>query len=142
MRAPTKRRRRRASAEVVDLSSVRELRRREIAERRVRAVLEGNRAALSRLFATGLIFTQKGSRPARDLLRAHQSLLKTADLFARLGESRNMALQGRGDEVLARLDPLLARTSQLTARTGSSWRGGGGSKGRRDRHELHALTKG
>ena len=69
---------------MVDLSSVRKLRRREIAERRVRAVLEGNRAALSRLFATGLIFTQKGSRAARDLLRAHQSLLKTADLFAQL----------------------------------------------------------
>src|SRR5256885_7643463 len=125
MRAPTKDQRRRASAEVVDLSFVRELRRRELAERRVRAVLEGNRAALSRLFATGLIFTQKGSRAARDLLRAHQSLLKTADLFARLGESRNMALQGRAEDVLARLDPLLARTSQLTARTGEVLAGRG-----------------
>ena len=110
---------------MVDLSCVRELRRREIAERRVRTVLEGNRAALSRLFATGLIFTQKGSRAARDLLRAHQSLLKTADLFARLGESRNTTLQGRGDEMLARLDPLLARTSQLTARTGEFLAGRG-----------------
>jgi len=118
MRAPTKRRRRGASAEVVDLSSVRELRRREIAERRVRAVLEGNRAALSRLFATGLIFTHRGSRAARDLLRAHQALLTTADLFARLGDSRNSLLQLRGDELLERLDPLLTRTSQLTARTG------------------------
>src|SRR5438067_12313765 len=119
MRAPTMAGRHRASAEVVDLSSVRELRRREIAERRVRAVLEGNPAALSRLFATGLIFTQRGARAARDLLRAHQSLLKTADLFARRGESRNMAQPGRGDEVLAGLDPPLARPSQLTARTGA-----------------------
>src|SRR3954451_10327392 len=125
MPAPTKRPTRRATAEVVDLSCVRESRRRQIAERRVHAVLEGNRAALSRLFVTGLIFTHKGSRAARDLLRAHQSLLKTADLFARLVESRNGTLQNRGEEVLARLDPLLARTSQLTARTGEFLAGRG-----------------
>src|SRR3954453_21822289 len=109
MTAPTKARRLRPGAEVVDLSSIRELRRRETAERRVRSVLEGNRAALSRLFATGLIFTQRGSRAGRDLLRAHQALLRTADLFARLGDTGNSTLQGRGDEMLARLDPLLAR---------------------------------
>src|SRR3954464_7702832 len=125
MPAPTKHPRRRATAEVVDLSCVRESRRREIAERRVREWLEGTRAPLSRLFATGLIFTHKGSRAARDLLRAHQSLLKTADLFARLGDSRNMSLQGRCEELLARLDPLLARTSQLTARTGEFLAGRG-----------------
>jgi len=125
MTAPTKARKLRPGAEVVDLSSIRELRRREIAERRIRSVLEGNRAALSRLFATGLIFTHKGSRAARDLLRAHQSLLRTADLFARLVESRTGTLQNRGEEVLARLDPLLARTSQLTARTGEFLAGRG-----------------
>ncbi|MFL5374628.1 MAG: hypothetical protein ACJ78T_11600 [Myxococcales bacterium] len=125
MTAPTKARKLRPGGEVVDLSSIRELRRREIAERRIRSVLDGNRAALSRLFATGLIFTQKGSRAARDLLRAHQSLLRTADLFARLVESHNGTLQNRGDEVLARLDPLLARTSQLTARTGEFLAGRG-----------------
>jgi hypothetical protein len=113
------RRRRGAPAQVVDLSSVRLQRRRELAERRVRSVLDGNRAALGRLFATGLIFTQKGSRAGRDLLRAHQRLLKIVDLFARLGESRHdSVLQTRADEVFARLDPLLARSSQLTARAG------------------------
>ena len=64
-------RRRRSRATVVDLSSVREARRRELAERRVRSVMDGNRAALTRLFASGLIFTQKGSRAGRELLREH-----------------------------------------------------------------------
>ena len=59
------RRRRVRPTVVVDLSSVREQRRRELAERRVRSVMDGNRAALSRLFASGLIFTQKGSRAGR-----------------------------------------------------------------------------
>src|SRR3954471_9984986 len=103
MTAPTKARKLRPGAEVVDLSSIRELRRREIAERRIRSVLDGNRAALSRLFATGLIFTHKGSRAAGALLRAHQSPPRPAALFARLVESRNGTLQDRGEEVLARL---------------------------------------
>jgi len=72
---------------VVDLSSVRAQRRREHAEMRVRDAIDENRAALARLFATGLIFTQKGARAGRDLLLAHQALLRTADLFARLIEA-------------------------------------------------------
>src|SRR5712692_3422989 len=93
-------RRRRSRATVVDLSSVREERRRELAERRVRSVMDGNRAALTRLFASGLVFTQKGSRAARELLREHQTLQKLVDLFARLAAQ-------------------LARTAQLTARAGA-----------------------
>src|SRR6266851_789803 len=96
-------RRRRSRATVVDLSSVREERRRELAERRVRSVMDGNRAALTRLFASGLVFTQKGSRAARELLREHQTLQKLHD---------------RAEDVFARLDAQLARTAQLTARAG------------------------
>ena len=75
-------------------------------------------AALTRLFATGLIFTQKGSRAGRELLREHQSLQKLVDLFARLGEARDAALHNRAEEAFARLDAQLARTAQLTARAG------------------------
>jgi hypothetical protein len=106
---------------VVDLSSVRAQRRREMAERRVRGAIDDNRAALSRLFATGLIFTQKGARAGRDLLLAHQALLRTADLFARLVEPSardDASLKHRAEEVFAHLDSQLARTAQLTARTG------------------------
>jgi hypothetical protein len=118
-KAKTRRSRRRAPATVVDLSSVRQQRRLELAERRVRAAMDGNRAALTRLFASGLIFTQKGSRAGRDLLRENQSLLKLVDLFARLDESfADLSLQGRAEEAFARLDAQLARTVQLTARTG------------------------
>ena len=111
-------RRRRARATVVDLSSVREERRRELAERRVHSVMDGNRAALTRLFASGLIFTQKGSRAGRELLREHQTLQKLVDLFARLGDVRDLGLRDRAEDVFARLDAQLARTAQLTARAG------------------------
>src|SRR5207237_8090167 len=96
---------------VVDLSSVRAQRRREHAEMRVRDAIDENRAALSRLFATGLIFTQKGARAGRDLLLAHQTLLRTADLFARLVEPSardGAALQPRAEEDFAQLDAQLA----------------------------------
>src|SRR3984893_3770009 len=81
-----RRKTRRAPALVVDLSSVRAQRRREQAETRVRDAMEENRAALSRLFSTGLIFTQKGARAGRDLLLAHQAPLRSADLVAPLDE--------------------------------------------------------
>lgn len=115
-------------APVVDLSSIRALKRRELAERRVRSALDENRAALARLFGTGLIFTQKGARAARDLLSAHQSLLKTVDLFARLIEPHardDHALKHRAEEVFAHLDAQLARTAQLSARTGEFLAGRG-----------------
>jgi hypothetical protein len=113
---------------VVDLSSVRAQKRREQAERRVRDAMDENRAALSRLFATGLIFTQKGARAGRDLLLAHQTLLRTADLFARLVEPSahdDAGLKHRAEEVFAHLDSQLARTAQLTARTGEFLSGRG-----------------
>ena len=119
---------RRTWATVVDLSSVRAQKRRELAERRVRSAMEDNRAALARLFSSGLIFTQKGARAGRDLLLAHQSLLKVVDLFARLVEPSardDAALKTRAEEVFAHLDSLLARTAQLTARTGEFLSGRG-----------------
>jgi hypothetical protein len=115
------RKNRRGVAAIVDLSSVRAQKRRELAERRVRGAVNDNRAALSRLFATGLIFTQKGARAGRDLLVAHQALLKIVDLFARLVEPSSRddhALKVRAEEVFASLDEQLARAAQLTQRTG------------------------
>ena len=112
---------RRSWAPVVQLASVRALKRRELAEQRVRTALDENRAALARLFSSGLIFTQKGARAGRDLLLAHQSLLKVVDLFTRLVDPSardDAALKTRAEEVFDHLDALLARTAQLTARTG------------------------
>jgi len=101
----------------VNLGVVRERRTRELAERRVRAVIDENRAALTRLFGTGLIFTQQGSR---DLLGAHQALLKSADLFAQLREERHddATLELRAEEAFAHLDEQLRKSAELAARTG------------------------
>ena len=122
-----KAKRNRPAATVVDLAVVRLQHRRHLAERRVRAVLEENRAALTRLFASGLIFTQTGSRNGRDLLGAHQALLKLVDLAARLDE----AAVGAGrrerelDELFRLIDVQLTRTIHLTARTGEFLSGRG-----------------
>ena len=112
---------RRAPAAIVDLSSVRAQKKRELAERRVRGAMSDNRAALTRLFASGLIFTQKGSRAGRDLLLAHQALLKVVDVFTRLVEQssrEDATLKVRAEEVFRQLDAQLTRTAQLTQRTG------------------------
>jgi hypothetical protein len=112
---------RRPTAAIVDLSSVRAQKKREIAERRVRSAMTDNRAALSRLFSSGLIFTQKGARAGRELLLAHQALLKIVDVFARMVEQaarEDHALKVRADEVFGSLDAQLARTASLTRRTG------------------------
>lgn len=127
-RRARRKRARRSSAQVVELSSVRALRRRETAERRVRSAMEENRAALSRLFSSGLIFTQKGARAGRELLLAHQSLLKVADLFARLEDpssNEDDSLQTRAEEAFAHLDSQLARAAHLSARTGEFLSGRG-----------------
>jgi hypothetical protein len=113
--------RRKSTAAVVDLSSVRAQRKRELAERRVRGAMNENRAAVARLFSSGLIFTQKGSRAARDLLLAYQSLLRVVDVFARMiepGSRDDYGFKLRADQVFASLEAQLARTAQLTQRTG------------------------
>ena len=121
-------RRPRVQASVVNLAQVRQERRSDTAERRVRAVLDENRAALTRLFSSGLIFTQQGSRAGRELLSAHQALLRVADLFARLredGREDDAQLKLRAEEAFAQLDEQLKRSSELTARTGDFLSGRG-----------------
>ena len=128
VRKSRSKRTRRPWALVVELSAVRALKRRELAERRVRTALDENRAALARLFSSGLIFTQKGARAGRDLLLAHQALLKVVDLFTRLVDPSgrdDAALKTRAEEVFSHLDAQLARTAQLTARTGEFLSGRG-----------------
>ncbi len=106
----------RHTAQVIDLAAVRKAQQRELTERRVRRILEENRAALRRLFTSGLIFSQKGSRAGRDLLGAHLALLKLIDLCSRTLD------EGQGTraakEILSQLEAQLARTASLTARTG------------------------
>jgi len=105
---------------VVDLADARDDRQLRDYQERLRAVVETNRKALARLFQSGLIFTRSGARLGRDLLLAHQHLLKVGDLLARLGELAEGARGGRDGEAEAlygQVRALLARTAELSARS-------------------------
>lgn len=117
--APTPHRARKArvvAPPVVDLARARDARKVRELQARCRGVDEVNRKALGRLFQTGLVFTRAGARLARDLLLAHQHLLRAADLLARISE---LPSEGADAEALyGEAQALLARTAELTARTG------------------------
>jgi hypothetical protein len=88
---------------------------------RLGLVMETNRKALCRLFQSGLLFTRAGARLGRDLLLAHQHLLRVADLLARLGELSAHGARDRRDAeaeaLYIQVQALLARTSELSARS-------------------------
>jgi hypothetical protein len=108
----------RAALPVVDLAQARDARRLRELQARCRAVDEVNRKSLVRLFQSGLVYTRQGARLGRDLLLAHQHLLRVSDLLARIAE---LAESAGADEASALYDEahaLLARTAELTARSG------------------------
>lgn len=103
---------------VVDLSVARDARRLVEFQARCRAVDDLNRSALSRLYQTGLIYTRQGARLGRDLLLAHQHLLRVADLLHEVGELGGPAAAADAEPLYAEARDLLARTSKLTSRSG------------------------
>ena len=107
-----------ATAAVVDLAAAREARRLHDFQARCRAVDDLNRKALSRLFQSGLVYTRQGARLGRDLLLAHQHLLRVADLLLRIGELSGPASTRDAEPLYDEARDLLARTSRLTSRTG------------------------
>jgi hypothetical protein len=103
---------------VVDLAAARDDRRLRDYQSRLGTVQETNRKALSRLFQSGVIFTRAGSRLGRDLLLAHQHLIKVADLLLRLTElERGRGRDSEAEALYAQVQALLARTSELSARS-------------------------
>ncbi len=113
---PQPRKRSSATTPVVDLSTARDARRLREFQARCRGVDEVNRRSLSRLFQTGLIFTRHGARLGRELLLAHQHLLRVTDLLARVGELPAAAPAGDAAALYQEAQLLLARTTELTAR--------------------------
>ena len=114
--------RRERSAEVVDLSEVRAQLRLVAYQDKIERVIDSNRKAIGRLYATDALFTEQGSRAGRDLLLAHQHLLKVIGLLNRLSNSGDVPAPRHAteiDEVYRELDALLDRTNELTHRTGS-----------------------
>jgi hypothetical protein len=82
------------------------------------AVDDLNRKALARLYQTGLVYTRQGARLGRDLLLAHQHLLRVGDLLIRIGELAGPAAATDSEAFYAEARDLLARTTKLTSRTG------------------------
>jgi hypothetical protein len=108
---------RKRTATVVDLQLARDRRRLHDYEARIQAALEQNRGALSRLFASGALFTRRGTRTGRDLLLAHQHLLRVEALLGKLEDLGEAASGDEVDLIYRELDQLLEKTSQLTERT-------------------------
>ncbi|HYD39459.1 MAG TPA: hypothetical protein VEB43_01405 [Anaeromyxobacter sp.] len=118
MPPPAPHARKRASTvttDVVDLALARDARRLRDFQARCRTVDELNRKALARLFQTSLIFTRHGARLGRELLLAHQHLLRVGDLLARIGELPD-ASASEASQLYREAQSLLARTTELTAR--------------------------
>lgn len=108
----------RVAPPVVDLARARDAKRLRELIARCRAVDEVNRKSLNRLFQTGLVYTRQGARLGRDLLLAHQHLLRTSDLLARIAELPVAPTDREATALYDEAQALLARTAGLTARSG------------------------
>ncbi len=109
------------TAAVIPLDAVRERQRLTHYRERAEAVLAQNRAALDRLFESGLIFTRSGARIGRELLRAHQHLLKVADMVNRAPRENGAPLEPliAGDALFDEIEALLEKTSAIARRNKS-----------------------
>jgi hypothetical protein len=108
-------------AVVVNLTEVRAQRRLFAYQDKIATVLDSNRSAIGRLYTTGALFSRQGARAGRDLLLAHQHLLRVVALLNRLCDQGEVPAPRRENEVNAvyrELDLLLDRTTELTSRTG------------------------
>ncbi len=107
-------------AQVVSLSEARFARRLDGYRARLDKVLKANKRSLTRMFASGLLFTRQGTRAGRDLLTAHEHLLRAMTLLGRLANQGDIPAPRRKEEVDAifdELDTLLVSTAQLTEQT-------------------------
>lgn len=105
------------SRQVVDLARERERRRLRAYRARAQSLLEANRRAVSKLYATGTLFTRHGARAGRELLGTYQHLLRVDDVLARLAdlESQKGTMRGReARRLLAELDALVRRSKLLS----------------------------
>lgn len=107
-------------ADILSLHDARLSRRVENYRVKLDHVLEENKRAVSRLAATGVLFTRHGVRTGRDLLLAHEHLLRVVGLVDRLANEGDVPAPRRADEIDAifmELDTLLTRTCDLAAHT-------------------------
>ncbi|HEY6098971.1 MAG TPA: hypothetical protein VIW03_06055 [Anaeromyxobacter sp.] len=104
-----------ARSAVVDLAQARDARRlRDLADR-CRAIDEGARRSLSRLFQCGAIFSRHGARLGRELLLSHQHLLRAAVLVGQASECDETDPQA-SDALFREATALVERSTQIIAR--------------------------
>lgn len=102
---------------MVELDEFRARRRLSEYRARIARVLDSNRRAIGRLHSSGALFSRQGVRAGRDLLLAHEHLLRVMTLLDKL--STGEARRTRVEAVYAELEALLERTSELTVKTGT-----------------------
>lgn len=103
---------------VVDLEVAREHRRFLRYRQRAELVLAENRAALQRLFDSGVVFTRHGSRVARDLLQAHQNLMRAVDISSRENEVDESDIESP-ETLFQEIEALLEKASVICQRNSS-----------------------
>lgn len=112
--------RRAPKAEVFSLAEARLARRLTTYRDRLDRVLRSNRRAIGKLYASGSLFTKVGTRAGRDLLTAHEHLLRVVTLLDRMGDDGDVPAPRSAKEVDAiftELDTLLDRTGELSEQT-------------------------
>jgi hypothetical protein len=105
---------------VVQLAEVRAQGRLQAYQEALGSVLASNRRTLGLLHASGALFSRAGARAGRDLLLAHQNLLRMVALLQQLSarsSREGRAAVARSESAYRALDRLLARTAALTERT-------------------------
>jgi hypothetical protein len=105
---------------VVHLSLVRAQSRLLAYQDAIGGVLAANRRSFGRLHDSGALFSREGARAGRDLLLAHQHLLRVVALLQRLSARahlRGRVAQARLEAAHHEVDRLLKRSSALAERT-------------------------
>ena len=113
-----------ALADVVDFSTARERQRLIRYRERAQSVLTQNRAALQRMYESGLIYTRHGARVGRDLLQIQTHMLKVVDMLNRAPRTDDDGVEGHlieGEALFAKVEALLEKSAALTERNRSAF---------------------
>jgi len=109
-----------AQAQIISFAEVRLARRLGTYREKLDRVLRTNKRAVGRLYSSGTLFTKVGTRAGRDLLLAHEHLLRVVGLVERLSDTGDVPAPRKStevDSIFDELDTLLERTTALTEHT-------------------------
>jgi hypothetical protein len=110
-----------SDAKVILLTDLRVARRLRDYREKLKRGITYNRRAIGKLYVSGTLFTKAGTRAGRDLLTAHEHLLRVLSLLDRMEHVGDVPAPHSEREVSAvfhELDTLLGQTETLNDRTG------------------------